>query len=131
MSINRFAYLGVERLSLAVGNTNGIERLLPYEPYSFGFALEYLGWTWFLSIAMLFLAPIYSNGRLQLWLRWSCVAYGILGLIGAIGHLLGNIAALVGFVAWGIILPIISALLIIYFKQKLNPMPSKSITYPV
>jgi hypothetical protein len=79
--------------------------------------LEILGWGWFLGLALLFAAPLFSAGRLQRWLRWMSVIYGLLGLVSAVAYLLASPLSVIGFVAWGLILFIITALLVVFFKR--------------
>lgn len=117
VSINRFTQLGVVRQSIASGNTTGIEWFLAYGNTSIMFGFEILGWGWFLGLAMLFAAPLFSRGRTQLWLRWLCVSYGVLGMLSAIAFLLQSPLSVIGFAAWGLILFIITGLLTVHFKQ--------------
>lgn len=117
VSINRFVHLGVVQQSVLSGNTVGIEWFLPYGGHSVMFALEILGWGWFLGIASLFAAFLFSKGKLEHWLRWLFTAYGILGLLSALGQLLNSPLIMVGFIAWGVVLYIITALLAVYFKR--------------
>jgi hypothetical protein len=117
VSINRFTQLGVVRQSIAAGATNGIEWFEPYGEHSVMFGLEMLGWGWFLGLAMLFAAPLFSGGRLQSGLCWLSVLYAVLALVSAIAYLLASPLAAIGFVAWGFVLFLISTLLAIYFRQ--------------
>jgi enamine deaminase RidA (YjgF/YER057c/UK114 family) len=118
VSINRFSQLGVVRQSLAAGGDPGISWFLAYGDRSILLGLEFLGWGWFLGLAALFAAPIFSIGKLQLWLRWLLVLYGILGLVSAIAFLLASPLSAIGFAAWGLVLFIITGLLAIYFRQE-------------
>jgi hypothetical protein len=118
VSINRFTQLGVVRGSMGPGIAEGIEWFLPYGDHSVMFGLEMLGWGWFLGLAMLMAAPLFSGDRVQLWLRWLMVAYGVLGLMSAILYLMGSAAAAIGFVAWGAILPVVTGLLAVYFRGR-------------
>ena len=43
--------------------------------------------------------------------------YGLLALVSAVGFLLNSLLSLLGFVAWGVVLSIITALLAVYFKR--------------
>jgi hypothetical protein len=70
-----------------------------------------------LSGFMMLAAPIFSGGKIQLWLRWPMVSYGVLGLTSAILYLIGSPLAAIGFVAWGLIVFVITGLLTVYFKQ--------------
>lgn len=118
VTINRFVQLGVVRQSIALGETEGITWFLAYGERSIMFALELLGWGWFLGLAMLFAAPIFTVPGYQRWLRWLLILYGILALISAIAHLLGSPLVAIGFVAWGLILFLITALLTVHFQQE-------------
>ncbi|MBF8282576.1 MAG: hypothetical protein HW378_1491 [Anaerolineales bacterium] len=117
VSINRFTQLGVVRQSIASGRAQGVDWFLPYGDHSIMLGLELLGWGWFLGLALLFAAPLFSKDKLQLWLRGLLVLYGALGLISAVAYLLASPLSVVGFVAWGLILFIITALLAAYFRQ--------------
>lgn len=78
---------------------------------------EYLGWAWFLGIGMLCVSPLFSGGRLESWIRWLMLLYGGTALVSAMGFLLGNWIALLGFAAWGLVLVIITGLLTLYFRR--------------
>lgn len=117
VSINRFAQLSIVRQRLSFGDTEGISWFLAYGPRSVMFSLEILGWGFFLGIACLFAAPIFSAGRLELTIRWLFVLYGILGLVTAAGFVLASPIAAVGFFAWGVVLPAATALLMLFFKR--------------
>jgi len=118
VSINRFSQLGVVRQAEVAGRLDGISWFQAYGDYSIMLGLEYLGWAWFLGLAMLCAAPLFSGGRLEQWIRWLMVLYAILGLASSVGFLLGNWLSLLGFVAWGFVLYIIAGLLAVYFRRK-------------
>jgi len=118
VSINRFTQLGVVRQSIASGAVEGLNWFLPYGNHSVMFGLEMLGWGWFLGLAMLSAAPIFSGRGIYLWLRWLMVLYGILGIASATAYLIGSPLAAIGFVAWGLILFIITGLLAVYFRHQ-------------
>ncbi len=118
VSINRFSQLGVVRQGMNAGNVEGLSRFLAYGDYSVMLGIEYLGWAWFLGIAMLFAAFPFRRGRLERWLRWSMLVYGILSLVSSVGFLLGNWLSMLAFAAWGIVLFIISGLLVFFFLRQ-------------
>jgi hypothetical protein len=113
VSINRFTQLGVVRQSLASGTVQGLDWFLPYGDHSVMLGLEMMGWGWFLGLAFLFAAPLFSN----FWLRGLSILYAVLGLISSVAYLLANPLSAVGFVAWGLVLFIITALLAIHFRK--------------
>ncbi|TRZ50935.1 hypothetical protein D4S03_05905 [bacterium] len=117
VSINRFTQLGVVRQSITAGRVQGVDWFLPYGDHSIMLGLEMMGWGWFLGLAMLFTAPLFAKGKLELWLCGLLVLYGVLGLVSSIAYLLASPLSVVGFVAWGLILFIITALLAVHFKQ--------------
>ena len=117
VTINRFIQLGVVRQRLILGETEGITWFLSYGERSIMFALEILGWGWFLGLAMLFAAPLFAMSGYQRWLRWSLLLYGLLALVSAIAHLLASPLLAVGFLAWGFILYIITGLLALHFRK--------------
>ena len=117
VSINRFVQLSVVRQRLASGETEGISWFLAYGPRSVMFSLEILGWGFFLGIACLFAGAVFTSGRLELAIRWLLVLYGVLGLVTALAFVLGSPIAAVGFLAWGIVLPVATALLTMFFRN--------------
>jgi len=118
VSMNRFTQLGVVRQSLAAGSPpEGIDWFLAYGGRSVMFGLEILGWGWFLGLALLFAAPLFSHGRLERWLRGLLILYGVLGLVCAVAFLLASPLSVIGFAAWGFVLFIITALLAVYFRR--------------
>jgi hypothetical protein len=117
VSINRFVQLGVIRQSIALGETDGIVWFLAYGERSVMFALEIMGWSWFLGLAMIFATPLFAGQGYQHWLKRLLILYGILALISVIAHLLASPLVSLGFVAWGLILFLITALLAVHFQQ--------------
>jgi hypothetical protein len=117
VSINRFTQLGVVRQSIMSGGVQGVDWFLPYGDHSIMLGLEMMGWGWFLGLALLFAAPLFAHGKLDRWLCGLLLLYGVLGLISSIAYLLASPLSVVGFVAWGLILFIITALLAVHFRQ--------------
>jgi len=117
VSINRFTQLGVVRQSIASGRMQGLDWFLPYGDHSIMLGLEMMGWGWFLGLAMFFAAPLFTKGKLGQWLCGLSILYGVLGLASSIAYLLASPVSVVGFVAWGLILYIITALLAFHFAQ--------------
>ncbi len=117
VSINRFSQLGVVRQAALAGKADGIGWFQAYGDYSVFLGLEYLGWAWFLGLALLFAAPLFGEGRLERWIRGLMLLYAAMGLVASIGFLVGNWLSLIGFAAWGVVLFIITALLAIWFTK--------------
>jgi hypothetical protein len=117
VTINRFTQLGVVRQSMAAGIIEGLNWFLPYGDHSVMLGLEMMGWGWFLGLALLMAAPIFSIGKLQVWIKWLMVFYGVLGIISAVAYLVASPISAIGFIAWGLILFIITSLMTVYFRQ--------------
>lgn len=105
------------RQSLAAGATEGIGWFLPYGDHSVMLGLELLGWDWFLGLALLCSAPLFWDNKLRRWLRGLLYFDGGLCLFAALAFLLGSPLLMVGFVAWGLVLFIITGLLALDFWQ--------------
>jgi hypothetical protein len=118
VSINRYSQLGVVRQGLDSGNTEGISWFLAYGDFSIMLGMEFMGWAWFLGLAMLCAAPIFTQGRFEKWLRGFMLLYAALGLVAAIAFLVASPLTMLGFVAWGIVLFIITWMLAVYFKRQ-------------
>ncbi|HWI62883.1 MAG TPA: hypothetical protein VNT75_13640 [Symbiobacteriaceae bacterium] len=115
VSINRFVQLAVVRLSTIKGNTAGLERFMPYGTQSAMLALEMVGWGFFLGLALLCTAFAFpAKERL---LRWTSLTYALLALIGIVAFVVDSPVSMVGFVAWGLILPILTGLLAAWFRR--------------
>ncbi len=109
VSINRFVQLTVIRQAPDGPATSDLARFLPYSTTSVMFALEMLGWGFFLAIAALAVAPLFVGDGLMRSLRWTFVAFGVLSLASGIGYVTSTLLSMVGFVAWG---PLLLALAI-------------------
>lgn len=120
VSINRYVQLTVIRQGVLSGTTDQLKLFLPYGENSIMFSLEILGWGFFLSLAALCLAPVFGGGRGERWLRGLFIAYGVLGLTSALGLVLASPLAAVGFVAWGPVLDVITALLCVWFWRRIK-----------
>jgi hypothetical protein len=117
VSINRFSQLGIVRQASLAGRTAGLSWFLPYGDLSIFLGLEYLGWAWFLGLALLFAAPLFAPRGLQGWIRGLMLLYGLLGLLSSLGFLFGNALSLLGFAAWGFVLYFITGLLAAFFRR--------------
>jgi hypothetical protein len=78
------------------------------------YAVEHLGWGVFYGLATIFIAIAMSGGKLESWIGWLFVAGGILSLLHVFGIITTNLAMSdLGYVAWGILLPITTTLIAI------------------
>ncbi len=116
VSINRFVQLTVIQQSLP-DLPSDLTRFLPYGAGSVMYALEWLGWGFFSSLAAAFVAPLFSASRLNKAIRWLFVLYAIFSFIGLIGFMLNIPIASIAFIAWGPILLAVTILLSLYFHK--------------
>lgn len=93
-SINYFVQLSTVRLSLASGQTAGLEHIVQANPYSTITAINMLGWTLFLGLASLFVAPVFGGDWLARIIRGAFLLNGVFCLVGGVGYVL-EITALV------------------------------------
>lgn len=121
VSINRFVQLTVIRQAPPGPSSADLARFLPYSTGSVMFALEMLGWGFFIALAAMFVAPLFSGDRLQLAIRWSLVAFGVLSLLSVVGFATGTALTMAGFVAWGPLLLAIAVMLAVYFRRVSSP----------
>jgi hypothetical protein len=115
VSINRFVQLTVIQQSMPDVPAD-LTRFLPYEPGSVMLALEVLGWGFFSSLAAVFVAPLFSDSRLNKTIRWLFILYAIFSFISVFSFAT-NIPIPTGPIAWGPILLVITILLSIYFRK--------------
>jgi hypothetical protein len=117
VSINRFVQLTVIRQSSPAEQSSDLARFLPYSTDSVMYALEFLGWGFFLSIACLFVAPIFSGSRLHRLIRWLFTLFGLFSLMGVLGFVTATPISTAAFVAWGPINVALSVSLLILFRK--------------
>jgi hypothetical protein len=113
--INRITQLTVVYQSISSGNTDGLEWFLPYEPQSIMFAMEIMGFSFFLSIALLFVALSLKQGE-QKAIKITLFVYSGLGLASFAGFLSNSLLINVGFIAWGLVLYIATWLMYRWFS---------------
>jgi hypothetical protein len=114
-SINRYVQLTVVRPGLAAGQTEGLALFLPYGNPSVMASLEQLAWGFFFGLALMALAPAFSEHKS---IFWTLLVSGTFSLCAIIGQLF-NITALtfVGVMAWGPGFLVLLVLLIFWFKS--------------
>jgi hypothetical protein len=110
-----YVHFGVMRLIFTKGITAGMEHFLHWNFDSPMVSSGSLGWSFFIGLAFLVVAPIFSGDRLMRSLRYSFMAAGGFALLGVVGHFLNSVALtafyLLGFTLAAIALAIFSALL--------------------
>ncbi len=117
VGINRFVQLTVVRLSPAGPASADLARFLPYSTGSVMFALEVLGWGFFLSLGALFVAPLFGGSRLQRVIRWLFIVFAAFSLMSPVGFATATPITAIAFVAWGPILLALAVLLAVFFYR--------------
>jgi hypothetical protein len=110
-----YVHFGVMRLIFSKGITSGMEPFLHWNFDSPMVSSGSLGWTFFIGLAFLVVAPVFSGDRLARSLRYSLLLAGAFALLGVVGHFLNSIPLtslyLLGFTLAAIALAIFSAML--------------------
>jgi hypothetical protein len=81
-----FVQISIVRLNLAHGQLQGLEQFIQGNPTSAMAGINMLGWTVFFGLSSLFIAPVFSGGRLERLIRYSFLANGIIVLLGGFGY---------------------------------------------
>lgn len=120
--INRFTHLAVVRPAQAAGVTEGLDWFTPYGAHSIMTGLENLGWGFFLGLAFISLAPVFTRGKLERFLCGVLLINGVLCLV-SVFTLITGITALtfIGAVAWGPGFTVFCLLLSVFFKHGIDP----------
>jgi hypothetical protein len=91
-------------------------------PQSMMFVIESLGY-FFMGLATLFAAPLFSSSKTENLIKWLFVTNGILGVLTPIGYSLNLPLEIIfgGLIVWDIIMPVSIGSLAYLFKRKCNP----------
>jgi hypothetical protein len=110
-----YVHFGVMRLIFSKGISPGMEHFLHWNFDSPMVSSGSLAWSFFIGLAFLVVAPIFSGDRLARSLRFSFMAAGGFALFGVVGHFLNSVSLtsvyLLGFTLAGIALAIFSVVL--------------------
>jgi hypothetical protein len=68
---------------------DGLVQVVQANPGSAVSAVNMLGWSLFLGLSSLFVAPIFSGSRLALVIKLAFLSNGIFCLLGGIGYVFG------------------------------------------
>lgn len=120
-SVNWFVQLLIVSKITRVGESVLLALLDVHNGISLMYAMEHLAWGVFYGFAAILAAMAITGGKLETWIRWLFAAGGALSLIHVVGITTGNSAlGYLGYVAWGILLPVTTALLAIRFGRTSN-----------
>jgi len=89
--VSYFIQLSVVRLNISKGYLEGLEHLIQTNPASVILAVNVLGWSLFFGLSSLFVAPVFSGGRLEKVIKFSFLANGVFCILGGIGFVLDNV----------------------------------------
>jgi hypothetical protein len=88
ISIHYFVQISSVRLSIASGQTAGLEQFIQANPSSGIAGINLVGWTLFFSLACLFLAPVFPGKGINRVIRYALVANAIFCLLGGFGYIM-------------------------------------------
>lgn len=83
-----FVQLSTVRHKIAAGELDGLQHLVQANPTAVMLAVNMLGFTLYLGLASLLVAPVFGGSRLQNAIRFSFLANGVLCLLGGVGFVL-------------------------------------------
>lgn len=89
--INYFTQVTAVRFNISRGTTAGLEQFLQSKPDSAVASINMLGWTLWLGLSTMLLAPAFSGGRLERSIRIALVANGAFCLLAGIGFVLDDV----------------------------------------
>jgi len=88
VGIHYFVQLTAVRVSVREGLTSGLEHIVQANPYSTLSAINMLGWSVFLGLSCLFIAPVFPGQDIERIIRWALRANGLFCLGGGLGYVL-------------------------------------------
>ena len=86
IGINYFVQLSAVRLNIIKEQTAGLEQFIQSNPTSGIAAINMLGWSLFLGISSLFIAPIFSGGKPEKLIKYAFAINGVVCLLGGLGY---------------------------------------------
>jgi hypothetical protein len=92
VGIHYFIQISSVRLSIANGQTGGLEQFIQSNPTSGIAGINMVGWTIFFSLSCFFLAPVFSGNRLNNVIKYALISNGIICVLGGIGYVFNNVA---------------------------------------
>jgi hypothetical protein len=122
-----FVHFNAAQQSISEGILTGLEQFVEWNPKSSVMASGKLGWSFFYGLAFVFVAPIFSGGRLERGLRYASLICGSCGILGWIGSLLDStVLGLIYFLGGIMSVTTIAVLTSILFKRLENKATLKT-----
>jgi hypothetical protein len=91
-AISYFVQLSAVRLAIQKNAIEGLEQVVQANPISAVAAINVLGWSLFLGLASLFMAPVFTGRGLQRFISICLWINGAMCLLGGVGYVLDNTA---------------------------------------
>jgi hypothetical protein len=115
---NYYVQLTAVRENILSGNISSVSMFIHQNTNSAMFAFDVLGYL-FLGVASFLVAPTFNSTKSQLWIKSLFNLYGIISVIGVVGHIMDNqlIISLYGAVM-SLILFILGFFLCKFFKTE-------------
>jgi hypothetical protein len=119
LGINYFLQISIVRLDVARGATDGLDPFIQSNPNAAINAINMLGWSLFLGLASLCLAPVFRGGRLAAVVRYAFWANGVICLLGGIGYIFDIVIVvfLTMYLGMGAALLVASLALVGHFRR--------------
>lgn len=116
-----FLHFNTIRLIIAKADLTGLEQFVEWNANSAIMASGTLGWTFFAGLGLIFVAPIFSGGRLERSLRSLFLIGGCFGMLGLAGWVLSSVPLGILYALGGTTCMIVSSVLLsILFKRQEN-----------
>lgn len=120
-SITYFVQFTVIPQNISDGSLQGLEQFVQLNTKSFISAIVILGWGLFLGLTTFFIAPVFSNGKLENLIKWSFILSGIFLVLNTIGYMIQNVfLCLISTGIYSFTLTLASVLLCILFRKLRN-----------
>ena len=117
-----FVVLTVSRQIAATGLA-WVPLFLSFKWPSVVYTLDILAWDWFFALSMLFAAPVFKGGRLEMAVRILMIISGVLSLAGLLGVPLANMQVRnIGIIGYAVVAIAVFLLLGIVFGRT-QPVP--------
>lgn len=121
-----FTQISAVRLNVLTNQLVGLEQVIQANPYSAFSAMNMAGWTLFLGLSSLLVAPVFSGRGLARVLRIAFFLNGIFCLAGGVGYVLGLVVLV--FVAinlgMGAAITVIPIALALWFRRLEQSTPA-------
>lgn len=87
--VNYYIQLTAVRENILSGDISSVNMFIHQNTNSAMFAFDVLGYL-FLGVASFLVAPVFNSTKSELWIKILFNSYGLISVIGVIGHLIGN-----------------------------------------